>query len=185
MPTKGQVLIDKFSGDTIEFLETAKDTNGERVSIRVTLKSKGQTIDDHIHIVQEENFKMLSGRMVYFINGDQGFLNEGEEITLPKNVPHNHYNIDDKPATYIQTISPALDVDYFLENFFGMINDGKVKNGKLPFLQAMVTLKYLESPSLLANLPRGFQKGLASVLAPTARAFGYRAIYPKYTGIEK
>lgn len=66
MPTKGQKLVDRFTGDTIEFLETSAVTNGERVTLKVTLKSKGQTVDDHIHILQEESFKILSGRMTYF-----------------------------------------------------------------------------------------------------------------------
>lgn len=185
MPTKGQVLIDKFTGDRFEFLETAEDTNGERVKLKVTLKSKGRTIDDHIHVIQTETFQMLSGRMTYFIDGEKKYLQAGEEITLPKNIPHNHYNTDDEPAVYIQTISPGMDVDYFIENLVGLINDGKVKNGKLPFLQAMVTLTHLESPSYLATMPRALQKGLASVLSPIARAMGYRAIYPQYTGVEK
>ena len=185
MPAKGQKLIDKFTGDTIEFMETSADTNGERVTLKVSLKSKGQTIDDHIHIIQEESFKILSGRMTYFLDGEQHHAEAGEEIFLPKNKAHNHYNMDDEPAEYIQTIIPGLDVDYFLENYFGMINDGKVKDGKLPFLQAMVTAKYLESPSRLAAIPMGFQNLLINILGPTARLFGYRAIYKKYAGIEK
>lgn len=185
MPTKGQKLIDRFSGDTIEFIETGKDTQGERVTMKVSLKSKGQTVDDHIHLVQDETFKMISGRLTYIQNGKEQYLYPGEEVTLPRDTPHNHYNTDSEPAVYIQTITPAIDVDYFIENLFGMINDGKVKDGQLPFLQAMVTLKYLESPSLLANMPRGLQRGLATVLAPVARQLGYRALYKQYTGIEK
>ena len=185
MPTKGQILTDQFTGDSFEFLETAADTNGARVTLKVSLKSKGRTVDDHIHVVQDETFKVLSGRMTYFLNGEKNYLSAGEEITLPKDVPHNHYNTDDGPVEYIQTISPALDIDYFIENLFGMINDGKVKDGQLPFLQAMVTLKHLDSPSYLANLPRPLQKGLANILSPIARTLGYRAIYKEYTGIEK
>lgn len=157
MPFKGQKLVDKFTGDTREFIETSSDTNGERVTLKVTLQSKGQTVDDHIHILQEESFKVLSGRMTYFLDGEQHYVNAGEEVVLPRNKAHNHYNTENQPAEYIQTISPGIDVDLFLENLFGMINDGKVKNGKLPFLQAMVTAKYLESPSRLASIPIGPQ----------------------------
>jgi len=185
MPIKGQQLVDKFTGDTIEFIETSSDTNGERVTLKVTLKSKGQTVDDHIHLLQEENFKILSGRMTYFLDGKQHDLNAGEEVTLPKNRPHNHYNMGDEPAEYMQQITPGMDIDFFLENLFGMINDGKVKDGKLPFLQAMVTGKYLESPSRLASIPLSLQNFLMGFLGPIARLFGYRAIYKKYTGIEK
>jgi len=157
MPFKGQKLVDKFTGDTREFIETSSDTNGERVTLKVTLQSKGQTVDDHIHILQEESFKVLSGRMTYFLDGEQHYVNAGEEVVLPRNKAHNHYNTENQPAEYIQTISPGIDVDLFLENLFGMINDGKVKNGKLPFLQAMETAKYLESPSRLASIPIGPQ----------------------------
>ena len=185
MPTKGQKLVDNFTGDTIEFVETSSDTNGERVTLKVTLKSKGQTVDDHIHLLQEETFKMLSGKMTYFLGGKQYHLNAGEEVVLPKNKAHNHYNTNNEPAEYIQVIEPGIDVDLFLENLFGMINDGKVKDGKLPFLQAMVTGKYLESPSRLASIPSGLQNFLINTIGPIARLFGYRAIYQKYTGVEK
>jgi len=185
MPTKGQILVDKFSGDTFEFLETSADTNGERVTLKVTLKSKGQTVDDHIHILQSESFKVLSGTMTYILDGKEHHLAAGEEVVLPKNKAHNHYNTHDEPAHYIQTVSPGIDVDFFIENLIGMTNDGKVKNGKLPFLQAMVTGKYLDSPSRLAAIPLGVQNVLMQILGPLARMFGYRAIYKKYTGIEK
>jgi len=49
----------------------------------------------------------------------------------------------------------------------------------------MVTGKYLDSPSRLASIPRGPQNFLINILGPIARLFGYRAIYKKYTGIEK
>jgi len=185
MPTKGQILKDKFTGDTIEFIETSSDTNGERVTLKVTLKSKGQTVDDHIHLIQEESFKVLAGRMTYVKNGEQKHISAGEEVVLPKNEPHNHYNTSDEPAEFIQTITPGIDVDLFLENLFGMINDGKVIEGKLSLLQAMVTARYLESPSRLAAIPMGLQNFLIKTFGPLARLFGYRAIYKKYTGIEK
>lgn len=185
MPVKGQKLVDKFTGDSFEFLETSADTNGERVTVKVILKSKGQTVDDHLHILQDEKFEILSGKMTYFLDGKEHHIEAGEEVVLPKNKAHNHYNTSDEPTEYIQTITPGIDVDLFLENLFGMINDGKVKDGKLPFLQAMVTGKYLESPSRLAAIPMGVQNVLMNIIGPIARLFGYRAIYKKYTGVEK
>jgi quercetin dioxygenase-like cupin family protein len=185
MPHKGQILTNKLTGDAIEFLETGSNTGGERVTIKVTQKKSGQTIDNHIHVLQDETFKVISGRLTCFQNGKEYHLYSGDELTLSKNVAHNHYSTSEEPAVYIQTITPAMDTDYFFENYFGLLNDGKIKNGKLPFFQAMVTLKYMDSPSFLADIPRGLQKILATCLAPAGRLFGYRAIYKKYTGIEK
>ena len=114
MPGKGQLLTDKFSGDTIEFIETSADTNGERVTLKVTLRRKGQTIDDHMHILQDESFKVLSGRMTYLLDGKLHFANAGEEVVLPKKKAHNHYNTENEPVEYIQTITPGLDTDLFV-----------------------------------------------------------------------
>lgn len=185
MPKVGQVLKDHFNGNSFEFLETAESSGGKRVKIKITQRAKGKTVEDHIHLLQDEHFEVLSGQLTYIINKEKNYLNSGEQITLLRNTPHNHYNTGDEPAVYIQTISPALDIDYFLENLMGMINDGKLKKGQMSFFQKMATLKYLESPSLLANIPRGVQRFLANVLGPVARRLGYRAIYKKYTGLEK
>jgi hypothetical protein len=122
------------------------------------------------------------------VNPDTGELQElgvGERITLPKNQAHNHYNTGDEPAVFIQSVSPALDFDYLLENIIGLTIDGKMPNGKAGLVQELVTLKYLDSKSYLASIPVGVQTFLMNVVAPIARLFGYRAIYTKYSGIEK
>lgn len=66
-----------------------------------------------------------------------------------------------------------------------MINDGKVKEGKIPFWQSMATVKYLDGQSRLAAIPLGLQNIMINILGPISRILGYRAIYKKYTGIEK
>jgi hypothetical protein len=46
-------------------------------------------------------------------------------------------------------------------------------------------LRYLDSKTYLAALPLGVQKVLMHTVAPVGRMLGYRAIYNKYSGIEK
>jgi quercetin dioxygenase-like cupin family protein len=185
MPTKGQILTNPDSGDIYEFLETAKDTNGERVIMKMTLKSKGELVPYHFHALQDEHFEVVSGKLTIILDGKKQVLTQGEKMTLPKSKPHNHYNNDYEPVVLIQTITPALDFDYLLENIIGLTIDGKMPNGKAGLIQELVTLKYLDSKSYLANIPQGLQKFLMNVVGPIARMFGYRAIYKKYSGIEK
>lgn len=185
MPTKGQILLNPDTGDIYEFLETAKDTNGERVRMKMTLKSKGELVPNHFHALQEEHFEIISGKLTILLEGKVQTLTQGQEITLPKNKPHNHYNNDSESVVFIQSISPALDFDYLLENIIGLTIDGKMPNGKAGLVQELVTLKYLDSKSYLANIPQGLQKFLMNVVGPIGRVFGYRAIYKKYSDIEK
>lgn len=185
MPEKGQIITNPVTGDSYEFLETAQDTGGAYVTMKATLRSKGQVVPNHFHAFQDETFEVISGQLTFLKEGKTTILSAGEKITLPKNIPHNHYNSHDAEVVYIHSVKPALDFDYLIENLIGLIADGKGKNGKLGLVQELVSVKYLDSKSYLADIPLGVQKFLAGIIAPIARIFGYRAIYKKYSGIEK
>jgi len=185
MPTKGQTITNPTNGDSYEFLETAMDTNGERVTMKAIIKSKGQLVPKHFHTFQDETFEVIEGQLTILLDGEIKKLSAGEKITLPKNIPHNHYNNEDTEVTYIHSVTPALDFDYLIENLVGLAADGKSKNGKYGLVQELVALKYLDSKSYLADIPIGIQKVLMNTIAPIGRLFGYRAIYKKYSGIEK
>jgi quercetin dioxygenase-like cupin family protein len=185
MATKGQIITNPITGDVFEFIETANDTNGERVIIKTTVKSKGQFVPNHIHLLQDETFEVLAGKLTIWRNGKLETISSGEKITLMKNIPHNHFNNDNNEVVYNHIVSPALDFEYLVENLVGLASDGKSKNGKYGLMQELVTLKYLDSKAFLADLPIGLQKLLMNLIAPLARKLGYRAVYKKYSGIEK
>lgn len=185
MPLKGQIATNPTNGDSYEFLEVAADTQGKRVVLSATIHSKGQLVPNHLHVLQDETFEVVSGKLTVWSEGQLKTLTAGEKIRLPKNTPHNHYNNEDSPLCYIQTVEPALDFEYLIENLVGLAADGKSKNGKYGLMQELVTLKYLDSKSFLAGIPIGIQKILMNTLAPLGRMMGYRAIYKKYSGIEK
>lgn len=185
MPTKGQIITNPITGDSYEFLETARDTGGASVTMKATLKSKGLVVPDHFHVFQDETFEVISGQLTLLREGNMTVLSAGEQVTLPKNVPHNHYNNGDTEVVYIHSVKPGLDFDFLIENLVGLLADGKGKNGKPGLVQELVFLKYLESKSYLADIPLGLQKFLMHIVAPVGRIFGYRAIYKKYSGIEK
>ena len=185
MPAKGQIITNPISGDLFEFIETAADTNGKQVTVKATVRSKGQLVPKHFHVLQDETYEVESGRLTIILGDKTMVLQPGEKMTLPKNIPHNHYNDHDEAVVYLHTVEPALDFDYFLENLVGLAADGKSKNGRYGLVQELVTLRYLDGKSYLADIPLGLQKLMMHTIAPAARLFGYRALYSKYAGIEK
>jgi quercetin dioxygenase-like cupin family protein len=185
MPTKGQILTDPTNQNVYEYIETANDTRGERVVMKATINQKGRLVPNHMHVLQDETFEVLSGKLTVCKDGKIYAIGAGEKVVLSKNEPHNHYNSEDIPLTYIQTVTPALDFDYLVENLVGLATDGKSRNGNYGLVQELVTLKYLDSKTLLADIPVGIQKILMHTIAPLGRLFGYRAIYKKYSAIEK
>ncbi len=185
MPGKGQEITNSMTGDTYRFIETAADTRGERVTMKALIKGKGPFVPNHFHTLQDETFEVISGQLTIWLNDKTKVLTAGEKVTLPKNQPHNHYNNHDEPVTYIHSVTPALDFDYLIENLVGLAADGKSKNGRYGLIQELVTLKYLDSKSYLVDIPIAVQKLLMNTVAPIGRLLGYRAIYRKYSGIEK
>lgn len=153
--------------------------------MRSTIKSKGQLVPRHFHALQDETFEVVSGQLTVWFDGKTTTVSAGEKVMLPKNKPHNHYNDGDTDVTYVHSVTPGLDFDYLIENLLGLAADGKSNNGKYGLVQELVNLKYLDSKSYLADLPLGIQKVLMNTIAPIGRLFGYRAIYKKYSEIEK
>jgi quercetin dioxygenase-like cupin family protein len=185
MPSKGQILINTESGDQYEFIETAQDTKGSRVTVKATVKSKGKLVPNHFHVSQDETFEILSGCLTLWLEGEEKTIKPGEQFTLPKGIPHNHYNNSDEEVVYLHRVEPAMDFDYFLENLVGLASDGKSKGGSFGLVQELVTLRYLEGKTYLADMPLGIQKLLMQIVGPIGRLLGYRAVYKKYTGQEK
>jgi len=185
MPTKGLILTIPSNGNSYEYIETGKDTNGERVVMKGTVYSKGKNVPNHIHTLQEETFEVLSGKLTVWTKENKKIYSAGEKITFPKGKPHNHYNDHDEAVTYIQTITPAFDIDFLVETLLCLAADGKAKNGKYGLVQELVMLKYGDSKSFLADIPIGVQKVLMNIIGPIGRLMGYRVIYKKYSGIEK
>jgi quercetin dioxygenase-like cupin family protein len=184
MPQKGQTLKNPANGDVYEFLELSKDSNGERIILKQTIH-KSQLYQNHFHSVQDECFEVLTGKLTIWSEGKITTLLPGEKMILLKNKPHNHYNNNDEPVTFIQTVSPALDFEYWIENIIGLTQDGKIKNGKAGLVQDLVTLRYLDSKAFLVGIPVAIQKSFMNIIGPIGRRFGYRAIYKKYSGMEK
>lgn len=185
MAFKGQVLHNPFTGDRYEFLATSRDTDGDFVKIKVTLGFKGIPIPNHIHLYQDERFEVIYGKLAVMAEGDLFMLYPGDAKEIPKKQSHNHYKGHNSRTVYIQTIAPALDFEYLLETLDRLGREGKIRNGRIGFLQKMVLLKYIDSKRVLADVPMRLQNVLVNTFAPLGRILGHRAIYKKYSGIEK
>src|SRR5690606_15560417 len=113
--TSGRVLRLSHPTDSIEFIETSADTNGDRCTMKLTVATKGRLIPDHVHTAQEETFEVISGTLTIVVNGITQTLSTGQSIVLPENMAHNHYNNADEPTVFLQTVRPALDSEHLIE----------------------------------------------------------------------
>ena len=184
MPVKGEKLTDPTSGNIIEFIDTAKDTDGKFVKCKVTINPAGKFIPKHYHILQDEQLEVISGNLGVWYHGKTTVHSAGDVVFLKKNTPHNHYNAGPGPLVYSHTSIPGLDFDYFMETLGGLGTEGKLVNGWPSTIQQIVSNRYLQSKAMGAGYPVFIQKLAINIIAPIACLFGYRAVYKKYSGIE-
>lgn len=181
MATKNVSIQNKITGEKITWLETDRDTGGKKLVFLFEVAPKGKLAVRHFHPNQTETFKIIQGKFTVEVAGEVKVLSPGNELTIPKNVPHFWQNESDTEATeMLVTFEPALNTQTFLEQFFGLCNEGKTApDGNPKFLQIMAMVN--EYQLYVAGPPLPVQKIMGFVLGGFGRLLGYKKFYKEYS----
>lgn len=176
MATKGQYLTNKVTGEKLQWLQTAKDTNGNLVQFESWFTPKAFMPVRHLHPRQTETFEVKSGVFKVECDGTIHYLKAGDTFTIEKGKPHQWWNESDtEEANVILTVEPAYNFEVMMEQIFGIYN----KTGKLDFLQIMVMAKTYEM--IIAGPPVFIQKMMWVILGIIGCLLGYKKFYPEYS----
>lgn len=136
---------------------------------------------EHIHPEQTELWKVLTGELRVSIDGDEQTLTDGEEITLPSNVPHRHWNPTDKPIRVVWERRPAFQTETWAESVYALAQAGKTDEEGVPNpLQIAVWLDSFPAETAYPTVvPVRVQQRLAALLAPLGRLAGFEAEYSR------
>ena len=66
----GDVIYNSITGESIRFVETAADTDGERVVIDVLVEPNGFVASAHLHPYQTEVFEVVEGELTFKVGGE-------------------------------------------------------------------------------------------------------------------
>ena len=179
MAKAGDILEHPVTGERIIFRKTAEDTNGELLQADLMVQPHGFVAAEHIHPLQEEHFEIVTGNLVFRINGTEREAHAGETITVPPGVPHAWWNAGDHEGHVLVGLRPALRTEEFFETFFGLAQAGKVdkKTGLPNLLVLALMMREFEQEIYLARPPVAVQKVLFSVLGSIGRLRGYQGRY--------
>jgi quercetin dioxygenase-like cupin family protein len=179
----GQTIEEPLSGERLTFLETAGTTGGARLKIRLEMAPGGNLAKAHVHPRATEEFEVLNGRIEIKTSGKTRIADAGETIVIPRGADHVWGNPFDDPATVAIVLAPALRMETFFENTFGLVRDGKCdpKTQMPSLLQMLLILHDYREDISLPGFAGLAGRGLGAVLAPLARARGYRSCYPQYS----
>ena len=111
MARPGLTITDPTTGQTITFVETAAQSDGQRLVLESTYLPKAGKPPLHKHPGQEERFEVLDGTLEVRVGRKRRSLTAGETIAIPAGTPHAMGG----DARVRWEIRPALATEEFLE----------------------------------------------------------------------
>ena len=138
---------------------------------------------EHVHPEQEERWEVRSGELRVTFEGTEQTLTEGEEITLPADVPHRHWNPTDEPIRVVWERRPAFETAEWAESVYALAQAGKTDEEGVPNgLQVAVWIdEYPRETAYPTVAPVALQRATSRILAPIGRALGMKAAYSSET----
>jgi quercetin dioxygenase-like cupin family protein len=181
MAYKNKIIRNPITGQSIRFLQTAKETGGRLLEMETTYEARSSEPVAHYHPHQQEEFRVLQGEVTVKIDGKLKVLKAGDKLHVDRNVVHSMWNQSDSKAVMNWKVSPALDTEYFFENTMGLATDGKTNARGLPrLLQVVVFARRFSHVFRLAKPSYPVQRILFTLLAPLAYLKGLKPMYQKY-----
>jgi quercetin dioxygenase-like cupin family protein len=129
----------------------------------------------HVHPHQESGAEVLSGALVFEVDGARTKLAPGQSILIPANTPHRFWNEGSEDVQAIQYFRPALAIGDFFETLFALAAAGKLDARGMPRpLQLAVMVPEFGREIRPVGIPWPLLRSLALLLRPIARARGHR-----------
>jgi quercetin dioxygenase-like cupin family protein len=178
MIKQGDTITNTRTGQTMIFLKTGKETNGELLEIECYSPPSNSKEPEHVHPKQTNNFKMISGSCVFSVDGKEEIVEAGQKISVPPNTKHRFWNPGNMVAHYIQEFRPALHIDEFFETFFALSRDGKLNDKGIPdlFHGSLIMLKHKDEIRIVSP-PWPVQLLTYWILSPFGKLAGYQNSY--------
>ena len=132
MAFNGQIIHNPISGERIQFLRTAQDTNGELLEFELQLTPEGKVPGTHVHPEQEERFHVLEGTMQFRLGLRKIVAGPGETVVVPAGRVHKFANGGETTARVRVEVEPALDMAQLLVTSAELAHQGKVLRSGMP-----------------------------------------------------
>jgi len=132
MAYAGQTIKNPVSGESVHFLRTAADTDGELLEFELELTADGHVPGAHVHPEQEERFHVLEGTMKFRLGMRTIVAGPGESVVVPAGRVHKFANGGDGPARARVEVVPALDMEQLFETTVELAHEGRVTRTGMP-----------------------------------------------------
>jgi hypothetical protein len=167
-----QTIFNPRTGQQMTFIELSE----ELLSIDSISPSRADGREPgHVHPLQESGAEVISGSLVFEVDGEERRIGAGDSISIPANTPHRFWNEGGEDAHAIQFFKPALDTAAFFETYFELVRRGELtRSGDLSLLRIAVMVPEFSDEIRPTRPPWPVIRALSTVLGPIARSRGLK-----------
>jgi mannose-6-phosphate isomerase-like protein (cupin superfamily) len=158
------------TGETIIFIKTGKETNGEYVETIVKLPASGKGPRTHRHVFQTEYFEAIQGNLGLDCGDQKIILRPGESFTVPKNTFHRCYSVDGKEIEFKAIFRPSLSIEYLLTEMFESSN--RNKSPEPTAFDACYIIRQTNDEYFLGDFSESFQRNVFPIIIWIGKTFG-------------
>lgn len=174
----GDRLVSRFEG----FDQTVLSIKDGWLHTRLEAKPHAVGPPEHFHEAFTETFTVKSGTLSILVNGEKRTLKVGETITIPPMTRHKPFNETDETVVVESDDPKTLPVEfgYLLTQLYGFMDE--YPNGpSVPQMLMQLSVYGSDVDSWIADgPPLVVQKGMRTLMEPTARMMGYKDHYEEY-----
>jgi len=178
MIRSGDTIYNKVTGETITFLATSKDTDGEAVVIETVVQPDGFVAAAHVHPSQSERFAVAEGTLALKVDGKEMTLEAGDVAIVEAGQAHKFWNAGDEPVKFVCEVRPALQFESLLETMFSLAAECKTNRKGMPnpLRLAVIAKRHFDTVQLPFP-PAWMQAAGLAIGAPLGKLVGYGETY--------
>jgi quercetin dioxygenase-like cupin family protein len=175
--------IENGHGETLTFRGIVRGPDGDRIEADGTAQP-GAGPPMHVHYLQDEVARVVTGRMGYQVLGQEPkFAEAGELVAWPAGTPHKWWNAGTAELRISGWCQPPDNIEFFLSSLFASV---KRNGGGRPSLfdAAFLTTRYRTEYAML-ELPGFVQRVVIPIVLVVGKLLGkyrhYRDAPPPVT----
>jgi mannose-6-phosphate isomerase-like protein (cupin superfamily) len=160
-------------GTSFLIIESAAESDGERVEFEITMAPGALGPPKHFHPIQDESWKVLEGDLSVFVDNGWRTLSEGEALSIPPKTVHTLRNESDDVVRFRDVHMPALDFQDYIEALHRQAAKGGITGRMTPstLIHGAMVLRQHRTTQVSARAP---QRAAETVLSLVGRILGYR-----------
>lgn len=170
-----------ITGEWVFGLATRAQTNGEFERGVGVFPPGNAGPPEHIHPTYDEHFEIIQGEFIFRIDGKERSACSGDSLVVTKGVAHTFRCVGHDHGAIVVETRPGARTGEVIATLFGMAHEGLLTpTGQPKPLHAMVIGSEYADDTIFTAPPPAIAIPIAKLMAPLARALGYRSNDPKY-----